>query len=361
VRDNVRFLKGMIRPGTGLLAVVKADSYGHGILACTRATTEAGADGVAVVTAEEAICLQDAGFEGRILVMGPLYGSDQYVEMTARGVEFAIVSDEMAQKVQELGSTGPKARIHLKIDTGMNRQGLLPEEARLFLDDIRNHDQIHLAGVMTHFSSVVEDPASIDFQLDRFLPLVEMAKAHWPEALAHAANSAATMGHPRAHLDMVRCGIAVYGLSPSQGDAEAEGLTPVLSWTSQVALVKRVPAGEGVGYGLTFRPSADTHVALVPLGYADGVFRLLSNRGQVLIGGRRYPMVGRVSMDSFAVDVGNESRVRTGDQVTLIGQDMTSRLGADELAGWAETINYEITCNIGLDRAQRVFVNDSQD
>ena len=360
MRGNVRFLRGKTQPGTRFLAVVKADSYGHGIIACTRATAEAGSDGVAVVTAEEAVCLRDAGFEGRILVMGPLYDNDQYSEMAGRNVEFAIVSDEMAQMVQELGSTGPRVRIHLKIDTGMHRQGLLPEEARLFLGDIRGHSRIDLVGVMTHFASAAEDPASIDSQLDRFLPLVQLAKADWPEALAHAANSAATICCPRAHLDMVRCGIAIYGLSPGQGDAQAEGLTPVLSWTSRVALVKRVPAGEGVGYGLTFRPSEDTHVALVPAGYADGVFRLLGNRGQVLIGGRRYPMVGRVSMDSFGVDVGNESRVRTGDRVTLIGQDLNSRLSAEDLAGWAETINYEITCNIGLDRAQRVFVNDSQ-
>jgi alanine racemase len=361
VRDNVRFLKGKIQPGTRFLSVVKADGYGHGILACARASVEAGADGVAVVTAEEAVRLRDAGFDRTVLLMGPLYGSDQYREMAGRNVEFALVSEEMARTVQELGSTGPKARIHLKIDTGMNRQGLLPEQARPFLGDIRDHSRVDLVGVMTHFASAAEEPASIDFQLHRFLPLVELAKADWPEALAHAANSAATLGYPSAHLDMVRCGIAVYGLSPGQGDSHAEGLTPSLSWTSRVALVKRVPAGEGVGYGLTFRPAADTHVVLVPVGYADGVFRLLGNRGQVLIGGRRYPMVGRVSMDSFGVDVGNDGRVRTGDQVTLIGQDQTSRLSAEELAGWAETINYEITCNIRLDRAQRVFLGGSQD
>ena len=139
-----------------------------------------------------------------------------------------------------------------------------------------------------------------------------MVKAEWPRALAHAANSAATMYCPQAHLDMVRCGIAVYGLSPGQGDARAEGLEPALSWTSQVVLQKQVPAGEGVGYGHVFRAPLDTTVALVPLGYADGVFRLLGNRGHVLIGGRSYPMVGRVSMDSFAVDVGPDARSACG-------------------------------------------------
>jgi len=156
---------------------------------------------------------------------------------------------------------------------------------------------------------------------------------------------------------MVRCGIAVYGLSPGQGDAAAEGLRPALSWTSQVVLVKRVGAGEGVAYGHTFHPPGETDIALVPVGYADGVFRALGNRGQVLINGSRYPMVGRVSMDSFGVDVGTGSGVRTGDTVTIIGSDGTHRLTAEDSAGWADTINYEITCRIDPRRAERVFLD----
>jgi alanine racemase len=357
VRHNVRLLRQRLRPGVRFLAAVKADGYGHGGLECAAAALEAGADGVAVATAEEAVALRDAGFERSILVMGPLYGPDQCAEMTRRAVEFAVVSEEMTPMLLALAGSGVKTRFHLKIDTGMNRQGLFPEQVPAFLEAIRGNDELELAGVMTHFAAA-DDPASLDLQLERFLPCVRLVRADWPHSKAHAANSAATLYSPRAHLDMVRCGIAVYGLSPGQGDATAEGLRPALSWTSQVALVKRVSAGEGVGYGHTFRPRSDTDVALVPVGYADGVFRLLSNRGQVLIGGRRYPMVGRVSMDSFGVDVGTEGLVRPGAKVTLIGRDGESRLSAEEVAAWAETINYEVTCNISISRAERVFVDE---
>jgi alanine racemase len=157
---------------------------------------------------------------------------------------------------------------------------------------------------------------------------------------------------------MVRCGCAVYGLSPWQKDPLAEGLAPVLAWKSQVALVKRVAAGEGVGYGHTFRADTPTDVALVPLGYADGVFRALGNQGEVLINGRRYKMAGRVSMDSFSVDVGTDGGVRVGDTVTLIGADGEERITVEEVAHRLGTINYEITCDIALDRSERVFIND---
>ncbi len=357
VRRNTRFLKARLRPGVRFLAAVKADGYGHGMLECALAAVAGGADGVAVATAEEALALRSAGFEQRILTMGPLFSLDQCEEMAARGVEFSIVSNEMVQMVLQLDLPGRPARVHLKIDSGMNRQGLLPAEVEPFLRAVRRAAGVELAGVMTHFPCATEDPTSVDRQLERFLPGVELVKAQWPQATAHAANSAATLYCPQAHLDMVRCGIAVYGLSPGGGDATAEGLAPVLSWTSRVILVKSVPAGEGVGYSHTFRPAKDTHVALVPLGYADGLFRVLGNRGHVLIRGRSYPIAGRVSMDSFAVDIGATPEVRAGDTVTLIGRDGDSRVSAEDIARWADTINYEVTCHISTARAERRFVN----
>jgi alanine racemase len=156
---------------------------------------------------------------------------------------------------------------------------------------------------------------------------------------------------------MVRCGCAVYGLSPWQGDPIAEGLRPALTWKSQVALVKRVTAGEGVGYGHTFRPSQPANVALVPIGYGDGVFRALSNCGEVLINGQRYPIAGRISMDSFGVDVGTDGQVKVNDPVTIIGADGAERITAEEVARRLETINYEVTCDIALDRTERLFIN----
>ncbi len=357
IRHNVAHLRALLHPGGRMLVAVKADGYGHGTLPVAQAATAAGASGVAVATAEEAVALRDAGFADSILVMGPLYSLDQYQEMAIRKVDFAVVSDQMASLLPELRGTGVKARVHLKIDSGMNRQGLFPPDVGAFLDSIRGIAEIELVGVMTHFACVTEDPATIDFQLDRFLPAVERVRKEWPHALAHAANSAATVHSPRSHLDMVRCGCAVYGLSPWQKDPIAEGLAPVLAWKSQVALVKRVQMLEGVGYGHTFRPAAPTDVALVPLGYGDGVFRALSNNGEVLINGRRYPIVGRVSMDSFGVDVGTDGQTKVGDVVTLIGADGDQRITAEDIAHRVGTINYEITCDIALDRSERVFVN----
>jgi alanine racemase len=211
---------------------------------------------------------------------------------------------------------------------------------------------------MTHFACAPEDPSSIDFQLGRFLPAVEQVRHEWPNVVAHAANSAATVYSPHSHLDMVRCGCAVYGLDPWQEDALARGLQPALSWKSQVALIKRVEPGEGVGYGHTFRPDRPTDVALVPIGYGDGVFRALSNRGEVLINGRRYAIAGRISMDSFGVDVGTDDRVKVGDSVTLIGADGDERITVEEIAKRLGTINYEVTCDIALDRQERRFLNE---
>jgi alanine racemase len=357
LRHNVAHLRALLAPGGRMLVAVKADGYGHGTLPVAQTAAAAGANGVAVATAEEAVGLRDAGFDDTILVMGPLYSLDQYQEMAARSVDFAVVSDQMAAFLPTLRGSGLKTRVHLKVDSGMNRQGLFPSEVGAFLDSIRGIPEIELLGVMTHFACATEDPASIDFQLDRFLPAVEQVRKEWPRALAHAANSAATVHSARARLDVVRCGCAVYGLSPWQLDPLAEGLVPVLSWKSQVALVKRVAAQEGVGYGHAFRAATPTDVALVPLGYADGVFRALGNNGEVLINGRRYPMVGRVSMDSFGVDVGTDGQVKVGDAVTLIGADGDQRITTEELAHRVGTINYEITCDIGLDRSERVFIN----
>ena len=357
VRHNVAHLRALLAPGGRMLVAVKADGYGHGTLPVAQAALTAGANGVAVATAEEAVALREAGFQGSILVMGPLYSLDQYEAMAALHVDFAVVSEQMAALLPSLRGSGLQTRVHLKVDSGMNRQGLFPSEVGPFLASIRGIPEIQLVGVMTHFACVTEDPATIDFQLDRFLPAVEQVRKEWPGVLAHAANSAATVHTPRSHLDMVRCGVAVYGLSPWQQDPLAEGLAPVLTWRSLVASVKRVAAQEGVGYGHTFRPPAPTDVALVPLGYGDGVFRALGNNGEVLINGRRYPMVGRVSMDSFGVDVGTDGSVKAGDTVTLIGADGDQRITAEELAHRVGTINYEITCDIALDRSERVFID----
>jgi len=358
VRRNVRRLRSLLRPGTRFMAALKADAYGHGALPVCQAVLQAGGDALALATTEEALELRESGVTAPLLVMGPVFSPAQMIELARTGVQVAVVSPEMAEMLRHLPEDC-RLRVHLKIDTGMNRQGLLPSELPKHLDTLRLlRPQVRVVGIMTHFASASDEPNSVEWQMERFLPCVETIRRDWPRAIAHAANSAATMEHPASHLDLVRCGVAVYGMSPFQGDPREEGLKPALSWTSRVAMTKRVPSGEGVGYGLTFRRGgAATTVALVPVGYADGLFRALGNRGRVLIRGRRYSMVGRVSMDSFAVDLGESTDVRTGDRVTLIGHDGSESIRAEEMAGWVETINYEITCATALRRAQRVVVD----
>ena len=196
VRANVQALRGYLSPDCGFFAAVKADAYGHGMVEVARAAAEAGAAGMAVATAEEAVALRDSGCTARILVMGPLYGVDQCLEMAARGVEFAVVAEEMVGMVRALRGTGVSAMVHLKVDSGMNRQGLLPSQVAWFLEAVRGLPEVRVRGVMTHFACAPEDSETVEEQLRRFLPCVERARGKWPQAEAHAANSAATVLYP---------------------------------------------------------------------------------------------------------------------------------------------------------------------
>jgi alanine racemase len=206
---------------------------------------------------------------------------------------------------------------------------------------------LQLAGVWTHFATADEpDSGFFDEQLDRFAAVAGAVKAEFPAAIAHAANSAAVFRDPRSHFDMARCGVAVYGLDPCQGDPAERGLAPALSLRSYVADVKRFAAGDSAGYGRTWRAGTDTWVGVLPLGYGDGVRRGLSNNAEVLVCGRRYPLVGTVSMDNVTIDLGSETEVEPGDEAVLIGSQGEETILAEEVAARLGTINYEVTCGI---------------
>lgn len=356
LRANVRRFRATLRPGTSFCAVVKADAYGHGAIEAGRAAVQAGADRLAVVTPGEALELRQAGLRGPILVMGPVFSVEEAAALVEEGVEFTVTSEEMAEFFATLPRSLP-ARVHVKVDSGMFRQGVTPARVDEVLDRLAAASSLQVVGVMTHLACADEDPDCVREQLAEFVPTAGRLKERWPAALVHAANSAATLRHPEAHFDMVRCGVGLYGLSPFQGDPAEDGLRPVLTWTSTVAGVKQLPRGRGAGYGHTFRPEQDTLVGLVPLGYADGLRRALGNRGSVLVRGRRYPLAGRVSMDSFLVDLGPKTDVQAGDRVTLVGQDGSERLTLEEQARLVDTINYELACAITLRRALRRFVS----
>jgi alanine racemase len=318
-----------------LCAVVKADGYGHGAVTAARAAERGGAVSLAVATAGEAAELRAAGIDGSILVMGALSPEELEIALAARA-DVVAWREAFVSRLH-----GENIGVHVKLDTGMGRLGTRdPAEASRVAEAVEATPGLRLAGAMTHFATADDDPEFMAEQLARFLP--------WADTLAttrHAANSAATLGNPAARLDLVRCGIAIYGMDPFHRDPADHGLEPALELVSYVAEVKRAHAGESAGYGRRFIAERDTWLGTVPIGYGDGFRRGLTGRFDVLVGGRRVPGVGTVSMDNITVDLG-DTPVQTGTEAVLIGTRGDERILAEDLAGALGTINYEITCGI---------------
>ena len=332
-----------------LCAVVKADGYGHGALPTAQAARAGGAQWLAVATANEAAELREAGIEGRVLVMGALSPEELDVALAA-DADVVAWNESFAKGIARRG--GAAGRVHVKLDTGMGRLGTrdtAEADAVLALLD-------RPAGLMTHFATA--DDRDDDFlaeQLGRFSAWARPHKEREPQLLLHAANSAATLRDPATHFDLVRCGIAIYGLDPFGEDARKQGLTPALELSSYVAAVKRIEPGESAGYGRRFVAREPTMIATIPIGYADGVRRGLTNNADVLIGGDRYPLVGTVSMDNVTVDLGPATAVTVGERATIIGVDNEEEISAEEVARRLETINYEVTCGISR-RVPREYI-----
>ena len=320
-----------------LCAVVKANGYGHGAVPAARAAQAGGAEGLAVATAAEAAELRSAGLEGPVLVMGALSGEEI-------GVALDASADVVAWRegfVAALAARGAPAGVHVKLDSGMGRLGTRdPDEATRVAAAVDAAPAIRLAGLMTHFATADEDDqAFLREQLAAFAP--------WARSLAregvlvHAANSPATLAAADARFDMVRCGVGIYGLDPFQRDAAAQGLEPALELRSYVAEVKRCEPGQSAGYGRRFVAERSTWLGTVPIGYGDGVRRALTSNAELLVDGRRVPVVGAVSMDNLTVDLGDDPPAR-GAEAVLIGPG----LPAEEMAARLDTINYEVTCGI---------------
>jgi alanine racemase len=287
--------------------------------------------------------LREDNLDARVLVMGALTPADAQLALQAEADVVAWRVD-FARRLAEW-SEGRHARVHVKLDTGMGRLGTRdPDEAQRVIEAIENDDLLELAGLMTHFATA-DEPGDDHFprQLERFAAFVQ----DHPGVMAHAANSAATLRDPASHFDMVRCGIAVYGLDPFNADPAAHELEPALSLSSYVGRVERFEAGAGAGYGQTWHAPEETWVATLPIGYGDGWRRGLSNNADVLIGGCRRPLVGTVSMDNVTVDLGREGGAGVGDRAVLIGEQDGKRILCEEVANRLGTINYEVTCGLG--------------
>jgi alanine racemase len=343
VRHNVRAMKP---PDAELMAVVKANGYGHGDVPVARSALEAGATWLGVAMVEEGLRLREGGIDAPTLVLTEFpRGAEK--EALAAGLTPTIYTDEGLASVAEAAeAVGRPVAVHVKLDTGMHRVGLAPDLAPGFCLRVLEAG-LDLEGVWTHFA-VAEDPEdpSARIQLQRFHEaLGELARAGIHPRYRHAANSAAVLVVPESHLDLVRVGIAAYGIVPGPGLEGRAELRPAMSLRSRVTLVKRVAAGEGVSYGLSYRLDRESTIATVPVGYADGYHRAASGRAEVLIQGRRYPVAGTVTMDQITVDCGDDP-VEVGDEVVLFGRQGDEEIPADELARWAGTIGYEVVCAV---------------
>jgi alanine racemase len=328
--------------------VVKANGYGHGAATCAAAALRGGATRLAVAAATEAEELRLHFPDTPILVMGALTVEELRVALASHA-EIALWREGFRDLCSRVSADlGRMTRVHVKLDSGMGRLGERDPEALIELARASRDDQrLDLAGVWTHFATADEEGDTfMAEQLASFVPVAEAVRELAPGCTVHAANSAAMLRDPATHFDMVRCGIALYGLDPFQRDPAEHDLEAALELHSYVADVKRFERGASAGYGRTWRAPEDTWVGVLPIGYGDGVRRGLSNNCEVLVDGRRYPLVGTVSMDNITIDLGPDTDVEPGAPAVLIGSQGSERILAEEIAVRLETINYEVTCGI---------------
>jgi len=353
---NYHQLRQLSPPSVKLLAVVKADAYGHGAIPVSQKLEELGTDFLGVATVTEAVELRQGGMQKPILILSSVY-PEEVEEVITRHLTPMVYRLDVAEALSVAAhKRGAKIPVHIKVDTGMGRIGLLPEDTPAFVNRLRKFDNITIEGIASHFSTAdEEDPSFAAEQLKRFLgTIAEIKKMGIDPPFYHVANSAALVNLAAAHCTLVRPGIMLYGAYPASSLKPKVSLRRVMSWKSRIADIKEVPAGYPISYGRTFVTQHASRIAAIPVGYADGYHRLLSNRGEVLIKGRRMPVVGRVCMDWTMVDVTTIPDVGVGAEVVLMGSQAGQEITPEEIGGWIGTISYEILCSVGR-RVQRVY------
>ncbi|RME80139.1 MAG: alanine racemase [Caldilineae bacterium] len=348
IEDNLQAARRRLQPGVKLIAVIKANAYGHGVDIVAPAVARGGADMLAVACLSEAIALREIGITLPVLILG--YTPPHHLGLAlAHQIQLTVYDDDVVQALQEVAMSEQKiAQVHVKVDTGMGRLGLLPEAVPAFLRRLQALSHVRVAGLFTHMA-VADEPNNphTDLQLGRFRRLLgELEALGLRPPLVHAANTATLLTRPDAHYDAVRLGIGLYGLAPSPAVPLPRDFRPALTWKTTIAQVKTLPPGSTVGYGLTYRTQGQEQIAIIPVGYADGFRRAPGNWGEVLVHGRRARLVGRVSMDQSALDVTPIPNVRPGDEVVLIGMQGEECITAEEVAARLGTINYEVVSAI---------------
>ncbi|MCK8824751.1 alanine racemase [Fuchsiella alkaliacetigena] len=359
IEHNILQFKKRLAADTLLMAVVKANAYGHGAVEVTKTALAAGVDKLAVAILDEALELKEAGFdEEAILILG-WTPAEAAGELIKQGFAQTIYDYDNAQALsRQAVELDKELKVHVKVDTGMSRIGVQPAEAVDFIKAIHKLPKLVVEGVFTHFALADEKDKSFTYQQFNSFKnvLTELAAAGLEIPIKHCANSAACLDLPETQLDMVRLGISIYGLFPSAQVEQELDLKPALSLKAKIAQLKEVPAGTGISYGHTYTTSAPSKIATIPLGYDDGYSRLLSSNSEVLVNGQRAPVVGRVCMDQFMVDVSEVGEVQVAQEVVLIGKQGSERITVEEIAARIGTINYEVVCMLSS-RVPRVYIN----
>lgn len=353
ISHNVAEIRERIGNKRGLMAVVKADGYGHGAVEVSRAALRSGADSLGVALPEEGRQLREAGVEAPILVVGLIQPVEAYKVVKFR-LSQTVASVELLEALEhEAGKASTRVNVHVKLETGMGRIGVNPDDAVSFVRKVKSFKNLNLEGLFSHFSSADErDKTFSKYQLqlfDQVIGNLQLAGIEVPKK--HMANSAAILDLPQSYYDMVRPGIMLYGLYPSREVSHSIELKPAMTLKTKVSEVKVVPPGIPISYGRTFITKKKTTVATLPVGYADGYNRLLSNHGEVLIKGRRAPVIGTICMDMCMVDASSVEDVQPGDEVILFGEE----LPVDEIAAKIGTISYEVVCDVNQ-RVPRIYI-----
>jgi alanine racemase len=352
IENNVRYFVN--HSSANVMAVVKANGYGHGAVQTAKATLKAGALWCAVARAREAFELRNAGLECPVLLLGqpPV---EQLPDLISARISMAVWHEDQVMTIAKAQSHKvEKARLHLKVDTGMSRLGVQPEEVLAIASIMEDIPGVCFEGIFTHFACADEqDPATSDEQELRFRQVLnELERIGMRPPLVHAANSAAALRRPKSHFDMIRVGISIYGLHPSKEALLPGSFRPALTWKTQLHQIKVLPPGRGISYGHTYIASCSERIGTLPVGYADGFRRTEGNK--VLIGGQLVPIVGRVCMDHCMVQLDAVPNAQVGDEVVIIGWQGDQHISAEDVAEQWGTINYEVTCGIGA-RVPRIY------